>query len=224
MAAPVWDIKKFEKNLARQVRRRHYITKSPSFELHVPDYTEAFDQFLIIGLPPIKSSNLNPEILLAYPPIVLPNMEKVIPLALPTGVKRQYLRSHGNRPLQDEFVFTVANEKQVVYGSCIHLNLSSIKGKNIPFYASANTKSSTYVFCILSKSPVLSSHFIFLSYLALSSLNLYDISSIPIIDPPIFDMENIIENLDLNGQIAHHSSICVPEYFSNALKYYYFSW
>lgn len=222
MAAPNWDVKKFERDLERQVKRRHYITRSTSSEFRVAADIQAYDQFLIIGLPPTDTvPSSEPEVLVAFPPISHPHskLEQIISMCLPTGINRQYLLKNGNEPIQDEFVFTIVNGPEVTYGSCVHVNVDSTKIRKLPFYAS--NKSSNFAFCILSRSPALSAHFIFLSYLVLSTFNLYDLSNIPKLDLPFYDSSNLIENMDLDNQIAHHRSITIPEYFSNALKYYY---
>ena len=223
MAAPNWDVKKFERDLERQVKRRHYITRSTSSEFRLATDIQVYDQFFIIGIPPSNSnSDSEPEVLLAYPPTGHPRakLEQIISMCLPTGIKRKYLLKNGNQPIQDEFVFTIVNGMEVTYGSCVHVTIDPTKIKKIPFYA-PSTGTSNFAFCILSHSPVLSAHFTFLSYLILSTLDLYDISDIPKLELPFLDTNEIIENLDLDGQIAHHSSITVPEFFSNALKYYY---
>ena len=223
MAAPNWDVKKFERDLERQVKRRHYITRSTSSEFRLAADIQAYDQFLIIGIPPSDSPlNSEPEVLVAYPPIGHPHakLEQIISMCLPTGIDRKYLLKNINEPIQDEFVFTIVNGLEVTYGSCVHVTIDATKIKKIPFYASPN-KSSNFAFCLLSRSPILSAHFTFLSYLVLSTLDLYDLSDIPKLDLPFLDTDNLIENMELDGQIAHHQSIIIPEYFSNALKFYY---
>ena len=222
MTATQWNNEKFEQNVEKQVKRLHNIIRSPSVNFHVPQDSKCFDQFLLVGIPPNKTSDSLPELLLVYPPIALPEIgkQRILSLCLPTGPKRDYLRQNGTEPIQDEFVFTIANNDEVIYGTCVHLNVNKNK-KRYPFFASAATSSTIYAFCLLSHSPVISAHLTFLSNLALSTLKLFKMDQIPEVLPPFFDMSNIIQDMELNGNVAHHSSLDVPSDFVKKLMFYY---
>ncbi|OHS92981.1 hypothetical protein TRFO_12173 [Tritrichomonas foetus] len=222
MAAPNWNIHKFEQNLEKQVKRRHLIVRSPSIDLHVPQSCSAYDQFLLVGIPPDQTADSDPEILIAYPPVNPSGISipRIINMCLPTGPKRKYLRGNGNEPIQDEFVFTIVNGMEIIYGSCIHVVVGN-NNKKKSFYSSLATVNTTYCFCLLSHSAILATHFTFLSDLVLSTLNLFKMDCIPEVVPPFFNMTNIIENMELNGQVAHHRSIKVPADFMKAIVFYY---
>ena len=183
-----WDNVQFEKDLERQVNRSHFIqpTHERPEDSKIHENSQCFDQFLLIGPPPESKdlpkdalqTNEN-DILVAYPPVILPNLDYrlVLLMSFPTGAKRKYLKNNGIEPLQDEFCFTIGiGDDDFIYGSCVHISL--LKSPT-PFFAKSSNKYSTYAFVILSHTPVIASHFTFLSYFALSVLHHFDFSSFP---------------------------------------------
>ena len=236
---PDWNIKKFEEKLKKEVKHRKNFSnpiKKKSREEKVS--SGLFEQFLLIGLPPIKSNDERnssnqknstkvekPEILVAYPPFEIPELplSKIISYALPTGCKRNYLTKLNSFPIQDEFVFQIGDVENPYYGVCVHLTTSHT-GK--PFYGSKYSKQSTFCFLLITKIPVFSSHFSFLTYLSLLTVGVmkkvheYD-EIISVKFPPNLVMP--IPDLDLDLQIGHHPLIPVPESFVNELASYYSS-
>ena len=237
MSCVDWDVSKFEANLERQIKFRRLINHrtNNNFEENYKN-GKIFDQFLIIGYPPHSSKKTEPDtqtnenknekkrkekILVCYPPIELPgiNYERIISFTFPSGIHRKYLRKNGIEPLQDEFLFSIGgNNDDLFYGVCVHISL--LKSPT-PFFARKSKKTTTYAFLILSRSPSVSCHFNFLSYMALNSLMHFEMNRLPESVNILFDGDVLMHDMIIDEMIGHVKGIEVPEFFANNLKFYY---
>jgi hypothetical protein len=169
---------------------------------------------MLIGIPPGKSPDGHPEILVAYPPVTVDGLEssKVIELAMPTGGQRKYLRSMGKNPIQDHFVFTM---NKTDYGVCVHVEV-----KAPCFFAPNPTRKSFFAFCFLTQQFVFSAHFLFLAYLILSSLNLTAVCTFTPSRRSFDFAKKSFDFLLVDNDVAHNAWITVPDCFSDALKFF----
>lgn len=216
-----WNMKKFEANLAKEVYHRKNASQVV-FEDILAVESGMFEQFLIIGVPPNGNKKSPPQVLFAFPPFEIPSfpVSNIIELCFPSGVERSHLKSNNKTVIQDEFVFQINYSTQKIYGICIHLNP---KNSNIPFFASKNTKRCNFCLCMLTKTPVFSAHFTFMTFLSLLTIGKvksYDgikeaeqIVIIPTGDP--------IPDLDLYAQYGCISGMTVPEDIEKELSRYY---
>lgn len=249
---PEWNVKKFEEKLEKEVKHRKnlisYSTntfdttnnespKKSTFDLDeanggmLLDSSGIYKQFLLIGIPPTvensQDPNVKPTVLIAYPPFEYPKMpvKKIIEHCMPTGHRRDFLSRNSNSPIQDEFVFqfggSLGSEDKPIYGVCVHV---STKDTSPPFFGSKKDKDRVFCFCLMTKMPVFSVHFSFLTCLALWTVghvrhlhkydNLIRVNLTP---------GEPIEDLDLVDQIGHHPSITVPVSFQNEIASYFIS-
>lgn len=214
-------MKKFEANLAKEVYHRKNSSQVVFEDILAVD-SGMFEQFLIIGIPPTGNKKTPPQVLFAFPPFEVPSIpiSKIIELSFPSGCDRSHLKPNNKSAIQDEFVFQINFATQKTYGICVHLNP---KNSNIPFYASKNTKKCNFCLCMLTKTPVFSSHFTFMTYLSLLTVGkakgnteVKDSEQIVIIpqgDP--------IPGLDLFAQFGSIPGITVPESIEKELSRYY---
>lgn len=218
---PNWNMKKFEANFAKEISHRKAASQVFSSTINFAG-SEMCQQFLIIGIPPAGNKKSNPQILVAYPPFQIPNfpINNIIEQSFPTGVDRSNLKTTIKHALQDEFVFQLNTTEQKLYGVCVHINPRG--GKNV-FYTSKNTKKFNFCFCLLTQVPLFSSHFTFLSFLALFSIgkipNPLDIKDT--YNPILAPCGDLIPNLDLTSKIGHFAGIVVPEIFEKQLARYF---
>ncbi|OHT09047.1 hypothetical protein TRFO_22217 [Tritrichomonas foetus] len=274
-----WDVRKFEEDLERQLKRRRLIQHSRTDNRILEQSIPCFDQFLIIGVAPKqdndqissqnpskvddsfglngnnndsdnisqssvdeKNNNLKdnshnfnnprhcsgkfntfdgkPEILLAYPPTKLENVnyERIVSFSFPTGVKGRYLRPNGMEFIQSAFVFTVGCHDTVIYGSCIHLSLEKAPS---PFYARNTDKDTYFALVILSRSHIIGTHLLFLTQIGLSTLMQTELFDVPESFPPFFDASSLLPNLVVDDSVGHIDGITVPEQFTNLLRSYF---
>ena len=213
-----WDVDKFETELAKQVRNRKLMVRSSSCNVRTGS-SHLFDQFLLIGVPP-KSSDMTPSILVAYPPISMSciDMTTVIAMAMPTGPKRQDLRSNEGRTLQDEFVFTVAYGDDTIYGVCLHVYAKSFRNT---FFVSKHTKSTFFALCFLTRKPVIAAHLSFLAYLALISIDRIDRAQLEDSPTAVLEGKPVMKDMLIDEGVGHVDGVDVPKFFAQAVKFYH---
>jgi hypothetical protein len=211
----VWDVERFEHQLAKQIRNHTLVSRSPLL-LHADSPTTVFDQILLIGVPPYNHPDSAPQILVAYPPVTADGLDfsKLTRLALPTGPSRKYLRAAGSNLIQDDFVFTLSQGVETRYGICIH-----VKPKTACFFAPTQMRNVVFALCIFVRQPVFSPHFLFLSFLALSSVGSSGLCRLLPPDSEPIDFEGKpIDGMIVTDAIAHNPTIKVPQFFPDAVK------
>ena len=222
MKSKNWNVEKFEAQLKKEVEHRKNYQRRSS-PILVLDFL-LFDQFLLVGIPPDAKHDDPPEILCAYPPFQIPGipLDKITDYCFPTGTDRKYLQKNKGHFLQDVFVFSFKSRVRPVFGVCVHVNPKY--ESTLPFYATNETKDTNFCFCLLTATPCLSSHFSFLTYLALWTVGKRK-------EPQVFDEEISVEmpkgtpipGLDLTHQYGHHPRLEVPLQFENEIANYYTS-
>lgn len=147
-----------------------------------------FDHFLIVGGPYTEYSGIVP-----YPEIL--NIFPYAPLALDEGGMyqlTQFCFPQGFHPLTDKekegdriidfFSFRLNGTDEPYYVTCLKLQVYN--KKKLPFFATKSSSLFPFVFCIISSTPLLSSHFQFLTFIATtmgkSSKSKFDV---PTVDP-----------------------------------------
>ncbi|EAX86607.1 hypothetical protein TVAG_117660 [Trichomonas vaginalis G3] len=179
-----------------------------------------FEQFFLIGISPNKTQSDSPQVLIAYPPYQIPelNHKQIIEHALPYGTNRRKVKS-GNYVIQEEFTFALRYGESEIYGTTAVFYSNS---SDLPFFMSKSTKNTLFAFVILSRIPTLSTHFSFLTYLVLLITGgipkfkvLSEVQDLPITQgPPIPDME-------VKDSIAYYSTLQIPENFSRFIHIYH---
>ena len=222
MKSPEWNVEKFEAQLQKEVEHRKAFQRR-ALPKAIGDFL-LFDQFILTGLPPKASHGQSPELLFAYPPFQVPGipLDQIVDYCFPTGPRRRHLHKHKGQFLQDAFIFRLNSLVCPVYGVCVHVNPKS--ESVLPFYADKTTKKKAFCFCLLTSTPVFNTHFSFLTYLALWTVN-------KIKEPQTFEdvisVEMIggieIPGLDLVHQSGHHPALSVPLQFENEVTNYYTS-
>lgn len=220
MSAVRWDVDKFQKGLAKLVRNRRLVSHSTHVE-SIVNCSQVIDQFLLFGVPPNQEADSEPQLLIAYPPTKTNDlhMDLVMEMALPTGTNRDYLRSNSKNSIQDQFVFTIVNGPTTLYGICVHVNPNSVKDEC--FFASSSTKNTTFAFVLLTKVPAIAAHMTFLYHLVLSSLNKTPKSDLAAPEPGLSFANDLLEDVQIDDEIAHHVEIEVPKFFGDLIKFYY---
>jgi len=127
-----------------------------------------FEHFFIVGIPPDAENpeEMVPRIIFLFPaaPLLMRSNEfdQVVNFSFPNGFRRlPELKPH-DPIILEEFSFRLSGNDQALYGCCVHLRIPP--GKQL-FFSSEKSSSYPFCFCIISKIPILSSHFQFLTYL-----------------------------------------------------------
>lgn len=205
--------------------RTHLVLESDS----APSLSRTMcDLFLLLGTPPDAKDGCDPRVLVAFPPFCFPeiHISRIIHFCMPTGTKRISLSSDESSIIQDEFVFQISVNGENLYGVCIHVHLTQNQKKSKegrPFFISKNNENNNFCFCLLSKVPAFGVHFMFLTYLALTTFGKVGINENLQLDDlnVTFPIGEPIDGLDLDGHIGFHPSIKLPDYFEyEIIKYY----
>lgn len=125
-----------------------------------------FDEFFIIGAPPVDMPKIQPSVLAAFPDNQtasrnLEELELIISFCFPTGFDPIPRDVNKSIVLLNEYAFYINQGNQRIYGVCVHFRALN---NTLPM----RKKNQRYPFCLcmLSSVPYLSCHFQFLSYLA----------------------------------------------------------
>lgn len=218
-----WNFRKFEANIEREFELRRNLERREAPQMVTDNLL--FDIFLIVGLPPnSKDKSATPEILFAYPPFENPeiSLDHICDHCLPTGPKRQYLDPNKGQYIKDEFCIRLKSIWRQIHGVCVHVDPRY--APTLPFFASKETRESTFCLCLLTGTPVLGAHFSFVTYLAQWCAGIvrapteFD-GSIAVEMPP----GTPIPGLDLVNQYGFWPGIEVPPQFVDEIANYYTS-
>lgn len=111
---------------------------------------------------------LEPRILFIAPacPLLLheEEFEHVLHFCFPNGLKPHGLKYTRSSMFISQFAFRLSGSTDDTYGICCHF---AANPRRIPFFATEQTLIYPFCFCILTKTPILSVHFQYLTYLVL---------------------------------------------------------
>lgn len=185
-----------------------------------------FDQFLFIGIPPSGTCDSKPEILAVFPPVQLPDLcfQTLIDYSLPNGTK-QHGKAIYENAITDMFSFSFNCHEVKFYGTTVHINPSKCV---LPFYASEKTKNSIFALTIISRNTFISSHFTFLSFLALFSASKIVNPCISTLSPSDVSpsqsgtsmLPESYKNYQITHFVAHHPEIPLPIFFTDPIHTY----
>lgn len=192
----------------------------PSKRSHPINYmknaTSMFDYFFLIGNTTTGEQDNNPRILISFPSTIESSIpiDNILSFSFPTGPERHKLSGINHDSISDFFVFTIFINEIPYFGFCLHA---------FPINDLFLTPSHCAVcFCLLTKVPIYSSHFVFLSYLALLCA---DRSKVPTdLNPSIPEINNsgtVPSGFNEEGKIAFDPSITLPNFFPTLLYTYY---
>lgn len=191
-----------------------------------------FDHFFIFGGDPQGTSFERPMLLANFPSANFEKSEdevnRIMDFCFPNGFSEiTYIQDRKNKSiLQNEFVFYLMEDNaQRVYGIAVILYLDDPNIK-MPFFCTQNNVKYPFCLCFLTKTPFLSSHFQFCSYLALvldgeiESVHLKGLEQ----DVNIKNDGNVINSLvkDKNfGLIAVKEGLEAPKVLVDELIFFY---
>lgn len=203
-----------------------------TIEGHLPKIKKKmrmFDQFLIIGAPPtFEYNNPEPVILSSYPKVyesMRPESEvqMLLSFSFPNGMAQIQPDTTGKRTILIEFLYVLKEETESLYGICVHF-----RGNENLFFATEKNVKYPFCFCLLTATPFFSSHFTFLTYLTLLSVQKVEVCPHQISEeneqiflPPI--QEKIFANL---VEDQTYKEICVfpglkaSQLFNDELNFY----
>lgn len=181
---------------------------------------ENYEQFFLIGIPPDKTPNDPPQVLMAYPAYQIAelNPKQIIEHALPYGTNKRKTKS-GNYVIQEEFSFMLRFGESEVYGITVTFYSNS---SDLPFFMSKSTKNTLFSFVILSRVPTLSTHFSFLTYLVLvvtGGIPKFKLSNDVTFVPNLPGIP--IPDLKITKSIAHYETFEVPENIAKFIEIYH---
>lgn len=112
--------------------------------------------------------SVEPKILFIAPacPLLLheDEFEHVLHFCFPNGIKPHGLKYTRSSMFISQFAFRLSGSTDDTYGFCCHF---AANPRRIPFFASEQTLQYPFCFCILTRCPILSVHFQYLTYLVL---------------------------------------------------------
>ncbi|OHT16496.1 hypothetical protein TRFO_41804 [Tritrichomonas foetus] len=180
-------------NLHRTIRLKRLVSSSARTIISEKENTKMFEQFYIFGAPPDSSFPLRPTLLTTYPSTshgpAQSNevIEQLKMFCFPSGFKSIKSQNHSHnlnlnsnsrynsnnsttdkedeKVLLNEFVFYMSSScTNKTYGICVQFRVTNSKSA---YFATHYSRKYPFCLCFLSKTPFLSSHFQFASYLAL---------------------------------------------------------
>ncbi|KAH0792976.1 uDENN domain containing protein [Histomonas meleagridis] len=203
-------------------------TEIPTMLVEKTKNNTQFDQFFILGAHPFHGPCEEPNFLAFFPPTGFnrsnEELRKLKEFCYPKGFNEAQRNPKNKSILQSEFVFYLTNNNsERTYGICVHVYLDD--PNTSAFFCTQDNRSYPFCFCFLASTPFLSSHFQFLSYLALvicgrvESTHLKGVES----KPPFEIQGDCLDGLKINSNqtIAVIEGIESPPILSEELIFYY---
>ena len=179
-----------------------------------------YEQVFLFGIPPDKTDDDKPELLIAYPANIIPDINPSVVLehALPLGAKKRKTKS-GSNLIQEEFCFLMKKGSSNLYCTTV-IFLPNLK--KLPFFVAPKTKKTLFSLCLISRIPSLGSHFNFLTFLANIMCDQVPNANVIHAKPPYYFQEESakIDGLVQTRSIGHSPFFHIPDSFCDALFLY----
>ena len=156
--------------LEQSIERKRRYTSSMSFQVDKEDEKpQLFEHFMIVGVPPNIDPNVQepePKILFIYPSSPLffseDDFNQTVDFCFPNGIQPHGLEYKRKNIFLSEFAFRL--DSKTIYGICVHFIANP---NRTPFFATEESLKYPFCFCILTRVPLLSVHFQYLTYMVL---------------------------------------------------------
>ena len=180
-----------------------------------------FDQVFVFGIPPNKTEDDKPELLIAYPSFLISDINPYVVLdhSLPLGTKKRKTKG-GTNIIQEEFVFLLKKGNDTLYCTTI---IFLPHPKSLPFFVSKNTQKNLFAICMVSRIPSIAYHLRFLTSLVLAiSDQIPKMNNIKCKPEYVFQEEIVrIESLTAQTRnVGHLPLFSVPDYFCDLIFLY----
>lgn len=157
----------FERRIQRSIQNKRMSSGPEPGQPKLRAIKRMFEQFFIIGAPPDFEGNPQPKIIVAYPTQTqhsrqVEEVDLITSFCFPTGFPKIPEVLKKKRTIINEYMFCLAEGSSKIYGIC-----AIFTGNPHAFFASKKSCDYPFCLCMLTSIPFISSHFQFLSYLAL---------------------------------------------------------
>ena len=157
----------FDFHIEKSLRNKRIANE---LEEHVPKLRSAnhmFEHFFLIGAPPDFEGKPEPTILATYPAVsvnsrIEDELKLIKSFCFPVSFRPIPSDINKVRVILNEFIFYLNEGSNRIFGTAIHFQANEKCS-----FASEKSRKYPFCFCFLTLVPFLSSHFQFLSYLAL---------------------------------------------------------
>lgn len=157
----------FERKLQKSIQNKRLSTGLDPAHPKMRAIKRMFEQFFIIGAPPSFEDTPQPTIIVSYPTQTqhsrqVEEVDLITSFCFPTGFPKIPEALKKKKTIINEYNFCLAEGASKIYGICV-----VFAGNPHAFFASKQSCDYPFCLCMLTSLPYLSSHFQFLSYLAL---------------------------------------------------------
>ena len=180
-----------------------------------------YEQLFLFGIPPDKTEDDKPEVLIAYPSSLMSDIipSVILDHAMPLGTKKRQKIKFSSSLIEEEFCFTIKKGNSNLY--CVSAMFVP-NVKKLPFFVSSKTKKTLFAFCIVSRIPSLASHLNFLTFLInamcdqVPNMNIIHVQK----DYAFVDEAAKIDGLVITRNIGHSPFFHVPDPFCDLIFLY----
>lgn len=157
-----------DRRLQNAVNNKRMATAMEAEQPKLRTINKMFEQFFIVGAPPEFESNPHASILVSYPTQAknsrqTEEVDLITSFCFPNGLTPLSEKSKDSKKtILNEYLFCLAQGSSQIFGVCVLFKASAQS-----FFVSDKSISYPFCLCFLTSIPFLTSHFQFLSYLAL---------------------------------------------------------
>lgn len=153
-------------SLQKSIQNKKISAEMDPEETKLRTVRRMFEQFFIIGAPPEYEGIPKPSILVSYPTQTqhsrqVEEVDLITSFCFPIGFPK-VPPAHKNKAIINEYMFCLVEGSSKVYGIAVVFNASERS-----FFASEKSCDYPFALCMLTSTPFLTSHFEFLTYMAL---------------------------------------------------------
>ena len=157
----------FDRKLQRSIQNKRMSSGLEAGHPKLRTIKRMFEQFFIIGAPPSFEGAPQPTIIVSYPTQTqhsrqVEEVDLITSFCFPTGFPRIPEALKKKRTIINEYMFCLAEGSSKIYGIVV-----IFAANPHAFFATKQSCDYPFSLCMLTSHPFLSSHFQFLSYLAL---------------------------------------------------------